>query len=96
MGLLQECILCGRLQADVNRSLCHGQSGYMRGTEDAQLVVTSLCADAVDSGRCVYMLKGDFDKAFPSVWREDLVVIMAEGPKIGWGMFAPSWQHLRM
>ena len=73
------------LQPDVHESSCHGQSGYLRGTEDAQSVVPSICADAIDAGRCVYMVKGAFDKAFPSEWREDSIVIMAKGPMIGGG-----------
>ena len=78
MDLLQEMILANRVRTDVWHALCPGQSGYMRGTEDPVLVMQELGHAYYSSQRCLYAILGDYVKAFPRCWREDLLCIVGE------------------
>ncbi|OLP99287.1 hypothetical protein AK812_SmicGene18188 [Symbiodinium microadriaticum] len=86
MGLLQEGILAIRLRPAVWGSLQNGQSGYMRGVDDPLLVLHDLAQITVHQNRCFYAVMGDFEKAFPSVWREDVLSLAAECPGVSGGV----------
>ena len=86
MGLLQEGVLALRLRPAIWSHLLEGQSGYIRSSEDPVLALTELRQLAVASQhRCVFVLMGDFEKAFPSCWRNDILHLAAECPLLSGG-----------
>ena len=87
LGLLQEGIVTNRIAQHVRASLTEGQSGFVRGCEDPQLLLHEIMADALSLGLCLWMLMGDFQKAFPKTWRHDLLSIIGARDVDG-GMFA--------
>ena len=74
MALLQEAVIANRLRSTFVSRLIAGQSGYIRGVEDPQLLLHELVSLMRRCGRFLWILMGDFAKAFPRVWREDLLV----------------------
>ena len=88
MGLLQEGLLAGRIPPSVRRGLRTAQSGFVRGTEDPQLVIHEISAAALPQGLCIWMFLGDFIKAFPKTWRGLLVVLLAERGGVAGGCMA--------
>ncbi len=83
MGLLQECLLVEDHIGEPIRSwLMAGQSGYVRGVQDPQMVLASMSQIASDCGLCFLALLGDFHRAFPSVWRDDMLLLLKHGPGI--------------
>ena len=86
MGLLQEGLLAIHLRPAIWGSLCEGQSGYMRSTDDPLMVLHDLSMDALSCGRCFFAVLGDFEKAFPSTWREDILCLAAKCPGVAGGV----------
>jgi len=82
MGLLQEAIVATRIRPTIISFLLAGQSGYIRGTEDPQLVLHEVITAALHADRCVWLLMGDFRKAFPRTSRVDLLSLLLDGPRI--------------
>ena len=76
MGLLQETLLSQRLEPKVRSALTSGQSGYVRDVEDPIVLLHEICALRLAINLPTWTLMGDFKKAFPKVWREDLLVKM--------------------
>eukprot|EP00959_Pyramimonas_sp_CCMP1952_P156556 3274147-Pyramimonas_sp.AAC.1 len=70
LGLLQEGVLCNRLRPIVRAAITPGQSGYIRDTGDAHLLLHELVAEAEHHGRPLIALFGDLQKAFPRTWRQ--------------------------
>ena len=87
MGLLQEGVLANRLRPSVLQEACASEwvSPYQRGVGDAWLVLFELSSAYRAAGRCLFLIMEDFVKAFPSVWREDLLGIK--------GRFAFVWEY---
>ena len=75
MGLLQQAILSGRMLPSVRNELEAGQSGYARGVEDPVLLLHELIALRRGLLLPTWYLMGDFKKAFPRTWREDVLVL---------------------
>ena len=88
MGLLQEALLTRRLLPAVRLRLRPGQSGYARGVEDPILLLHEICATRLTASLCTWYAMGDFVKAFPRVWREDLLTIMRGVTTCSGGTFA--------
>ena len=88
MGLLQETILSRRLSPPVRVHLAAGQSGYIRGTEDPILLLHELCSLRLRLNLCTWYSLGDFQKAFPRVWRADLLNLAHGVPEFRDGAYA--------
>ncbi|OLP92937.1 hypothetical protein AK812_SmicGene25199 [Symbiodinium microadriaticum] len=82
MGLLQEALLTQRWLTRTRAHIQPCQSGYVRGVEDAHLLLHEVSAEAIYQQRALWTVMGDFRKAFPSVCREDLVCTLADGPHV--------------
>ena len=82
MGLLQEALLTQRWLTRTCAHIQPCQSGYVRGVEDAHLLLHEVSAEAIYQQRALWTVMGDFRKAFPSVCREDLVCTLADGPHV--------------
>ena len=82
MGLLQETLLTQRWLGAVRQYVLPCQSGFVRGVEDAWLLLHETCAEAASQGRPLWTVMGDFRKAFPSVIRQDLLHSLADGPGV--------------
>ena len=82
MGLLQEALLTQRWLGTVRQYVLPCQSGFVRGVEDAWLLLHETSAEAMSQGRPLWTVMGDFRKAFPSVIRQDLLHSLAVGPGI--------------
>ena len=78
MGLLQEGVLAQRLRPEVWKTLHPCQSGYQPGVGDARLVLNELVASYLSAGRCLFIIMGDFKKAFRRTWRKDLLEIIGK------------------
>ena len=86
MGLLQEGVLALQLRPAVWSHLLEGQSGYIRSSDDPVLALSELRQLAVASqNRCIFALMGDFQKAFPSCWRDDIIQLAAQCPLLAGG-----------
>ena len=77
LGLLQESVLTGRIAAPLQSSLTPGQSGYIRGCEDPQLVLHEIVATCISENRSIWVVFGDFRKAYPNTWRNLLLTKVA-------------------
>jgi hypothetical protein len=77
MGLLQEGVWSNRLRPSIWQQLHPCQSGYQRAVDDAWLVLFELAAVLRAAGRSLYIIMGDFEKAFPRTWRQDLLCVAA-------------------
>ena len=82
MGLMQEALLTQRWLSRTRQHTLPCQSGYVRGVEDAHLLLHEICAEAILQRRALWFVMGDFRKAFPNVCREDLLCTLAEGPRV--------------
>ena len=80
MGLIQEALLTKRWSCNVRNHVLPCQSGFVRGVEDAWLLLHETCAEAMEQKRPLWLVMGDFEKAFPSVIRQDLLQNLADGP----------------
>ena len=85
MGLMQEALLTQRWLTKVRNYVLPCQSGFVRGTDDAWLLLHETCAEALSQRRPLRMIMGDFKRAFPSVIRQDLLHSLAEGPQMSGG-----------
>jgi hypothetical protein len=88
MGLLQEKLLEVRLKPTIVAYLRPCQSGYLKGIEDPQLVLHEVCCQMRVQKRNLFIVMGDFVKAFPRVWRDYWLALMFKGPQIRDGAFA--------
>ena len=91
LGLMQEALLTQRWLNTVRKFIQPCQSGYIRGTEDAHLLLHEICAEAKLQQRPLWLVMGDFQKAFPRVCRDDLLCALADGPHVNGqclGLFA--------
>ena len=88
LGLLLEAILAARLRSVIFWSLRPCDSGYCKGVEDSHLVLHEIVSLAPVHKRSVWAVLGDFLKAFPRTWRELLLTLAGEGPRIHGGAFA--------
>ena len=82
MGLVQEALFTQRWLLRVRSFVMPCQSGYVRGADDAWLLLHETCAEALSQHRPIWLVLGDFRKAFPSVIREDLLHSLADGPGV--------------
>ena len=57
----------------------------MRSTDDPLLVLSEVATIVKAQGRCALCNMGDFWRAFPSTWREDIVLLSAQGPRLQGG-----------
>ena len=73
MGLLQEAALVA------------GDSGYVRDVADPDMVLHELLATAIQTGRPIYVVLGDFKHAFPNTWREALLVLLKRSASVRGG-----------
>ena len=89
MGLIQEGLLSERLLERIQCSLERGQSGYVRGVQDPHLLLHEILSESRRFRRDVWLLPGDFVKAFPLTWREDLLNQISE-PR-----GSVVWRHTR-
>ena len=87
MGLLQEGVLALGLRPRVWGYLEEGQSGYLRSSDDPLLVLAELNCISAEQHRRIFANLGDFQKAFPSSWREDLLLLLSRGPQVQGGAF---------
>ena len=80
MGLLQEACLAVAAKPSIWPQLGKGQSGYTKGRSpyDPQLVLFDLTRMCLDTGRCLWLVMGDYVKAYPHVWRTDLLTLMSK------------------
>ena len=76
MGLLQEGCFALIAKPCIWPTLMPGQSGYTpcRSVDDPVLVMHELTRMVLDCFRCLFYVLGDFRKAYPSVWRADLLL----------------------
>ena len=51
------------------------------------MVLHELSSDALSNDRCFFAVMGDFEKAFPSTWREDILGLAARCPGVQGGIF---------
>ncbi len=65
------------------------------GVEEPQFVIHEVSALAKAQRRQAWMVLGDFKKAFPSAWREKLLVLLGKGPQVQDGAFAMLADILR-
>ena len=75
LALLQEGVMRLRWNPACRKSLTQGQSGYMFGVEEAQFLLHEIAAIACAKQLALWVVLGDFRKAFPNVWREQLVCL---------------------
>ena len=75
-GLWQEACLRDVVRPGILDSRKPGQSGYVRGVEDAILWLHELAAAARASGRCMWILLCDLIRAFASTYRKDLLCML--------------------
>ena len=85
MGLLQEGVLANGVRPSIWGYLFDGQSGYMRSTDDPLLALTELTTSTISDKKCFFALLGDFQKAFPFTWREDILLLAANCPNLTGG-----------
>ena len=88
MGLLQEWVLALQLRPAIWSHLLEGQSRYIRSSDNPILALSELRQLTVTSqSRCIFVLlvMGDFQKAFPSCWRDDILHLAAECPLVSGG-----------
>ena len=76
MGLLQEGLFSLSCKAQIVGSLTRGQSGYIRDVADAHLLLDGILSYRRQFKLPLYMLLGDFVKAFPRVLRDDLFLLL--------------------
>ena len=88
MGLLQEAILTNRIGPYLQSTIVPWQSGYVRGVEDAMIALHETTSLVLAEGRCVWSLFGDFVRAFPRVWRDDLLVLLSGSESVRGGSYA--------
>ena len=88
LALLQESILCARVLGKIRNYIRPCQTGYVRGIEDPHLFLYELASLRRQQGLALVFALADFKKAFPRTWREDLLSITSEGPRIHDGTFA--------
>ena len=86
MGLLQEGLLSDTCGDTIRAGVHEGQSGYSRDVSDPQLLLAELTAIFDLEGRFLLIVMADFRKAFPRVWRPDLLTQIF-GAGIGGGAF---------
>ena len=88
MGLLQEGILSCRVTASLRADLRGCQSGYIRDVQDPHLLLHEVVSMRRQRNMPTWLVMADYVKAFPRTWRDDLLVILAEGPQLQDGAFA--------
>jgi len=88
MGLLQEVLLAKRVKGDIFAYIMPCQSGYQKGVESPHFVLHEVAAMAKVQGRQLWLVLGDFKKAFPRVWRNHLLLLLNKGPRVLDGAFA--------
>ena len=76
MGLLQEGLLSHSCGDTIRGALTRGQSGYIRDVADAHLLLDTILAYRRQRSLPLFMLLGDFVKAFPRVIWEDLLLLL--------------------
>eukprot|EP00439_Symbiodinium_sp_Y106_P071520 s5564_g12.t2 len=82
LGLMQEALLAQRWLSATRRFIQPCQSGYIRGVDDAHLLLHEVSAEAILQHRPLWFVMGDFHKAFPRVCRHDLLCALADGPHV--------------
>ncbi|CAE7805313.1 unnamed protein product [Symbiodinium necroappetens] len=82
LGLMQEALLTQRWLTATRRFIQPCQSGYIRGVDDAHLLLHEVSAEALHQHRPLWFVLGDFQKAFPRVCRHDLLCALADGPHV--------------
>ena len=87
-GLMQEGLLTQRLLSDVRADLVKGQSGYWRGVDAPHLLLHEICACSLNLSLCLWLVFGDFVKAFPKTWRDALLCLLHDGPFVKAGCLA--------
>ena len=92
---LQEACLSAFIKPSIWNRLRPGQSGYTKGRSpyDPHLLLFELARMYLDCRRCLWIVMGDFKKAYPRVWRTDLLDLMAMVPEAGVGMLACGSGH---
>ena len=87
MGLIQEACLSSVIKPCIWQGLQPGQSGFSKGRNpyDPHLVLFELTRMSLDTSRCLWIVMGDYEKAFPRVWRSDLLDMMSNVPAIRGG-----------
>jgi hypothetical protein len=88
MGLLQEGIHKERIFPEIVAEITPGQSGYIRGTDDAILLLHEVLALRYSLGLATWYILGDFERAFPRVWRSDLLDMLGDDGRITGGALA--------
>ena len=88
MGLLQETVLANRVRPRMLQHLYPGQSGFLRDVSDPQLVLHEVLAVVRESLRSAWLAPSDLWKAFPHTWRDGLLLLIHEGPRLRDGVFA--------
>ena len=87
LGLLQEALLAARVKPTLFEFLHPCQSGYCKAVDVPHLVLHELCSMARQQNRVIWLVMGDFKKAFPRVWRELLLDLLGSGPRLHNGIF---------
>jgi hypothetical protein len=87
MGLLQEGTFSLMCKPDIVAALTRGQSGYVRDVADAHLLLDAILSFRKQHNLPLFMLPGDFVKAFPRVLREDLLLLLNRQAKLRGGCF---------
>ena len=87
LGLLQECLMAGRLKHTIFNYIHACQSGYCKGVDDPHLAMHELSSSARRQLRMIWSVLGDFKKAFPRTWRELLLTLLGQGPQVQDGMY---------
>ena len=87
MGLLQEAVLAARIKPSICRALVAGQSGYVRDVADPHLILHELMATALQLGRPIFLVLGDFQQAFPNTWREVLLMLLQQNVHVDGGAY---------
>jgi hypothetical protein len=82
MALLQEAMPTFRSVLE------QGQSGFCRGTDSPALLLHEVCSLRLLRLLCTWYALGDFQKAFPRTWREDLICIINRIRPAGNGVVA--------
>ena len=85
MGLLQEGVLANGVRPSIWGYLFDGESGYMHSTDDPLLALTELTTSALSDKKCFFAHLGDFQKAFPFTWREDILPLADNCPNLTGG-----------
>ena len=76
MGLLQEGVLMHELRPTIQAAVSDNQSGYVRDCGDPVLSLHLIFQMRAALSLPWWICLGDFQSAFPKVWREDLLCLL--------------------